>query len=77
LKRGLDVKEVSVPAFYKGTDLDLEYRIDLLIQNKVIVEIKSIKEIETVHHRQLLIYLKLTNLKLGILVNFNVSDINK
>lgn len=77
LNRGLDVqREVSIPILYKGKNLDLDFKTDFLVENKVIVEIKSVKEIEAVHHKQLLTYLKLSNLKLGILVNFNVSNIN-
>jgi len=53
------------------------FKMDLLIEDKVIMELKSVETLALVHHKQLLTYLKLTNLKLGILVNFNTSDINK
>ncbi len=53
------------------------FKMDLLIEEKVIIELKSIETLALVHHKQLLTYLKLTNLKLGILVNFNTSDITK
>jgi len=53
------------------------FKMDLLIEEKVIIELKSIETLALVHHIQLLTYLKLTNLKLGILVNFNTSDITK
>ena len=69
-------KEVVVPVYYDGKLLTKEYRIDILVENKVIIEIKSVKEIAKVHHKQLLTYLKLTKLKLGILVNFNEAEIN-
>ncbi len=51
--------------------LDLGYRTDLIVNNKVIVEIKSVEEIHPVHPKQVLTYLKLTGLKLGLLINFN------
>jgi GxxExxY protein len=53
--------------------MDLGFRVDIIVENKVIVEIKSIEAIAPVHHKQLLTYLKLSNLKLGLLVNFNVE----
>jgi len=53
------------------------FKMDLLIEEKVIIELKSIETLALVHHKQLFTYLKLTNLKLGILVNFNTSDITK
>ncbi len=75
---GLDVKvEVPVPVFYENNKLELGFRIDILVENKVLVEVKSIREIADVHHKQLLTYLKLSKLKLGILVNFNVAEIKQ
>jgi len=53
------------------------FKMDLLIEEKVIIELKSVETLALVHHKQLLTYLKLTNLKLGILVNFNTYDITK
>lgn len=58
---------------YKGTKLDCNYRLDLLVANQVIVEIKSIDAISQVHQAQMKSYLKLSGLKLGLLINFNVS----
>ena len=52
------------------------FKMDLLVEDKVIIELKYVENIALVHHKQLLTYLKLTNLKLGILVNFNTSNIN-
>jgi GxxExxY protein len=76
-KEGLNVKrEVPVPLIYEKTELEVGFRLDLLVENKVIVEIKSVESITNVHHKQVLTYLKLTDLKLAILVNFNVSNIN-
>ncbi len=53
------------------------FKIDILVEKKVIIEVKSIENLAEVHHKQILTYLRLTDLKLGILVNFKVSDINK
>ncbi len=75
-RAGLKVNtEVGLPILYDDVKLDIGYRIDLLIENKVIIEIKSIENLAPVHHMQLLTYLKLSTLKLGILVNFNTDNI--
>ncbi|MCF6360563.1 MAG: GxxExxY protein [Cyclobacteriaceae bacterium] len=75
---GLKVlKEVSVPVFYKEEKLDVGFRLDLLIEDKVIIEVKSVEQLAKVHHKQILTYLKITELKLGILVNFNIDEISK
>ena len=77
-KLNLDVNlEVGVPFFYETQKLDLGYRMDILVENKVVVEVKSVENLAEVHHKQVLTYLRLANLKLGILVNFNVQEINK
>jgi|TARA_Y100000385_G_scaffold291820_1_gene372722 GxxExxY protein len=55
--------------------LDLGYRLDLLVEDKVLIELKSVEVVMDVHHKQVLTYLKLTNLQLGILVNFNENNI--
>ena len=74
---GLNVKrEVPIPVYYEGEKLGVGFRIDLLVDNKVIIEVKSVEALAKVHHKQTLTYLKLTKLKLAILVNFNVDDIN-
>jgi len=71
---GLDIKQqVSMPFIYKEIKLDIGYRLDLLIENKVIVEIKPVEVRAPVHYAQLLTYLKLSNLKLGLLINFNTK----
>ena len=68
----LDVKQQqALPVVYKEVKLDAGYRIDLLIENKVIVEIKSVDALADIHTAQLLTYLKLKDLKLGLLINFN------
>lgn len=66
-------KEVKVPLKYKSINLDTAYRLDLIINNKIIVELKSVESLNDLHFAQLLTYLKLTNCKLGLLINFNVA----
>nr|WP_106132349.1 GxxExxY protein [Mongoliibacter ruber] len=68
-------KQVSLPFYYRATELGV-FRLDLLVNDKVIVEIKSVSELMPIHHKQLISYLKLSGLKLGILVNFNVENIS-
>lgn len=71
-ERGLEVKsQVILPILYKGVQLDAGYRLDLLVENRMIIEIKSANKLEGIHTAQLLTYLRLTNLKLGLLINFN------
>ena len=78
IKDGLEVKaQVALPLIYDKIKMDVGYRIDLLVENKVIIEIKSVENLAEVHHKQVLTYLKLSGLKLGILVNFNVAEIDK
>ena len=72
-QRGLHVRsQVSLPVEYDGVKLDAGYRIDLLVQNAVIIELKSVERILPLHEAQLLSYLKLSGLHLGLLINFNV-----
>lgn len=71
-QRGLDVRcQVPMPLIYKSVKLDQGYRLDLLVQDKVIVEIKSVECIAPVHYAQLLTYLRLSDKRLGLLINFN------
>jgi GxxExxY protein len=75
-KLGLIVKtEVPLPVFYDNLKFDIGFRMDLLINDKVIVEIKSVEKLAEVHHKQTITYLKLTGLKLALLVNFNSDNI--
>lgn len=75
---GLNVqKEVPIPVYYEDTCLEVGFRIDLLVENRVIIEVKSVENLAKVHHKQVITYLKLTELKLAILVNFNVDDIQE
>ncbi|OAD91194.1 GxxExxY protein [Aequorivita soesokkakensis] len=69
---GLDVKQqIPLPVIYKDIKLNAGYRIDMIVENKVIVEIKSVDSLAPIHTAQLLTYLKLKDLKLGLLINFN------
>ena len=68
-------RQVDVPVVYKGKSLASPLRLDLLVEDQVIVELKSIKELQDVHFKQLLTYCKLADKRLGLLVNFNTSDI--
>jgi GxxExxY protein len=67
--------QIPIPVIYNEIKLDLGFRADIVVERKVIIEIKSVENLAEVHHKQILTYLKLTNLKLGILVNFNTDDI--
>ena len=78
INAGLEVKaQVALPLIYHEVNLEAGYRIDLLVENKVIIEIKSVQNIAEVHHKQVVTYLKLSGLKLAILVNFNCVDLDK
>jgi len=66
-------KEKVMPLIYETVKLDCGYRIDLLVQNKVVVELKSVEALNEVHLAQTLTYMKLGNYKLGLLINFNVA----
>lgn len=66
-------KQKPLPLIYEKVKLDIGYRLDIIIENKLIIEIKSVEALNDVHFAQLLTYLKLTNCKLGLLINFNVS----
>jgi len=75
-KRGLTVeRQVQVPIKYKGIVLKTELRLDLLVENQVIIELKSVEEMKNVVYKQLLTYLRLMNKRVGLLVNFNTEDI--
>lgn len=77
-KAGLQVQtQVVLPFQYESISLDVGYRVDILVENKVLIEVKSVEELAEVHFKQLTTYLKLSGLKLGILVNFNTAEINE
>ena len=72
--RGLSVeRQKGLPVIYRDVKLDCGYRIDLLVEEKVIVELKAVERVEPIHTAQLLSYLKLSGCKLGLLINFNVK----
>lgn len=70
-------RQTSIPIYYDGIKLSTNLRLDIIVEDSVIIEIKSVKEIETIHHKQLLTYMKLARRHLGFLVNFNTDDINR
>jgi len=73
-KRGLNVlSQVGLPVIYDGMKIDLGYRLDLLVEDAVIVELKAVTAITPLHEAQLLSYLKLSGKRLGLLINFNVK----
>jgi GxxExxY protein len=77
-KRGLHVEvQQPVPVYYDNIVFDEGFRLDLLVEDKVIVEIKSIEEIAPIHKKQLLTYLRLKDKRLGLLINFNVELIKQ
>ena len=77
-KRDLNVdRQKPLPVIWDEVFLDIGFRADLIIEDKVIIEIKSVEQIANVHPKQLLTYLKVTGMKLGLLINFNESLIKK
>ncbi len=71
-EEGLGVKrQLSIPIQYDGIMMDQGYRADLLVDGKVIVEVKSVEALHDVHYKQLLTYIRLANIRLGLLMNFN------
>jgi GxxExxY protein len=65
--------QVKVPLFYKGYETGKDFFIDILVENEIIIEVKSVEEMHPVHQAQLLSYLKLADKRLGFLINFNVT----
>ena len=77
-QRGLDtVNQYPIPVAYKGNQLNSVYRCDLLVENKVVVELKTVDKIAEIHKAQLLTYLKITGLRYGLLLNFNVPTMRQ
>lgn len=73
-KRGLIVvQQLGIPVRYDGLNLGFGFRVDLLVNNKVVIEVKSVEALASVHNKQLATYLRLMDLRLGLLVNFNVE----
>ena len=76
-KDGLRIdSQVPLKVYYDGRLLPVDYRLDILVEDKVIIEIKSVEEMKKLFHKQLLTYMRIANINLGILVNFNTDDIN-
>ena len=76
MELNLDVKsQVGIPVHYNNIVLELGFRIDILVEDQIIIEIKSVTELKDVHKKQMTTYLKLSGMKVGILVNFNVSSL--
>lgn len=77
-KREINYKrQPGISVKYDGTKLDLGFRADIILENKLIIELKSVEMISKVHHKTVLTYLKLTGIKLGLLINFNVNLIKE
>ncbi|MEE4285536.1 MAG: GxxExxY protein [Mariniphaga sp.] len=78
LKKGFKVeRQKPLPVIYEDVKLDAGYRIDLLVEDDVIVELKAVEEIAPIHQAQIMTYLKLSDRKLGLLMNFNVTNMKK
>jgi GxxExxY protein len=67
------VQQLGLPVYYDGVKLELGFRVDLIVAEKVIIEIKSVESLAPIHRKQLETYLRLTDLRLGLLLNFNVE----
>ena len=77
-KRGFKTeRQKALPVIYDDMKLDAGYRIDLLVEDSIIVELKSVAAIEPIHKAQIMTYLKLSDMSLGLLLNFNVTDMKK
>ncbi|MGA9979560.1 MAG: GxxExxY protein [Candidatus Sulfotelmatobacter sp.] len=70
-------RQRPLPVEYKGVKLDCGYRLDLIVENKLILEIKCVEHLITVHEAQLLTYLKMTGMRVGLILNFNLSILTK
>ncbi len=72
--RGIKAEnQVPIRAFYKGVDMDMDFRLDILVNDSIVLELKSVEQLHPVHEKQLLTYLKLSHKQLGLLINFNES----
>lgn len=76
IQLGYDVKtQIGIPMVYKGNKMEVGFRIDILVEDLVVVEVKSVAMLADVHYKQLLTYLKLSDKKLGLLINFNSGNL--
>ena len=74
IAQGLKVRrQVSLPVYYKGENIGIDFKIDLLVEEEVIVELKAVENLLPIHEAQLITYLKLSEMHLGLLINFNVK----
>jgi GxxExxY protein len=71
----ISIKQKPMPLIYEEKKLDIGYRIDLLVEGKVVIEVKSVDALNQVHFAQLMTYLKLSNCRIGLLINFNVLSL--
>ena len=71
------LRQVEIPAYYENVVLDIGFRADIIMGGKLLIELKAIEHLEKVHHKTVLTYLRLTEIKLAILVNFNVNLIKE
>jgi len=67
------VEQLAFPVCYEGINLNIGFRVDLLVGNKVVIELKSVESLKPIHRKQLETYLRLMNMRLGLLINFNVE----
>jgi GxxExxY protein len=75
-QKGYDVKnQIGIPLVYSDIKMEIGFRLDIIVNDLVIIEVKSVENIADVHHKQLLTYLKLSKKKLGLLINFNESSL--
>jgi GxxExxY protein len=75
---GYDIKtQLSVPVLYEGIKIDAGFRLDILVDDEIIIELKSVDRLQKIHFKQLLTYLRLTGKKLGLLINFNSDSLDK
>jgi GxxExxY protein len=78
LRKGIKFRrQVPLPLTYRGVRLDCGYRMDLVVEDKVIVEVKSVDRIANIHHAQMITYLKLSGAQIGLLLNFNVTSMRQ
>jgi len=78
VERGLALEQQKpLRVRYRGVDLDCGYRLDLLVEGKVLLELKAVERLKPIHDAQLLSYLKLSGCKIGLLINFNVKVLTK
>lgn len=69
------IREVSIPLHYRGSNVDVAYRADFIVRERVLVEVKSVQKLEGIHRAQLLTYMRLTKIRIGLLLNFNTPTL--